>query len=195
MVCRITSTAYIASEECALWGRLWRRQSSQFAKKLAVHLITIGLHTSWRCRGAIGRYQAAPGAPLATARVPRPPWTAPKTISGAGIGLTLIFVGKGRQSDNTHTHAGTCRGHCALGADGLYSHLSPSARRAVLSVVEGQAESSNPRPQEGICAGGARVDSGWCSYGGCAAGRGSLLTRRRSAATGGMTGCGGRECT
>ena len=31
----------IASEECALW----RRQSSQFAEKLAVHLITIGLHT------------------------------------------------------------------------------------------------------------------------------------------------------
>ena len=31
----------IASEECALW----RRQRSLFAEKLAVHLITIGLHT------------------------------------------------------------------------------------------------------------------------------------------------------
>ena len=29
------------------------------------------------------QYQAAPGAPLAAARVPRRPWTAPTTIPGA----------------------------------------------------------------------------------------------------------------
>ena len=41
-------------------------------------------NTLRRSRGAIGRYQAAPGAPLAAARVPRRPWTAPTTIPGAG---------------------------------------------------------------------------------------------------------------
>jgi len=39
-------------------------------------------NTLRRSRGAIGRYQAAPGAPLAAARVPRRPWTAPTTFPG-----------------------------------------------------------------------------------------------------------------
>ena len=34
-----------------------------------------------RCRGAIMRYQAAPEAPLAAARVPRRPWTDPRRRS------------------------------------------------------------------------------------------------------------------
>ena len=46
-------------------------------------------NTLRRSRGAIGRYQAAPGAPLAAARVPRRPWTAPTTIPGVGKGLKL----------------------------------------------------------------------------------------------------------
>ena len=44
-------------------------------------------NTLRRSRGAIGRYQAAPGAPLAAARVPRRPWTVPTTFPGAGRGL------------------------------------------------------------------------------------------------------------
>ena len=43
-----------------------------------------------RSRGAIRRYQAASGAPLAAARVPRRPWTAPTTIPDVGKGLSKI---------------------------------------------------------------------------------------------------------
>ena len=46
-------------------------------------------NTLGRSWGAIGRYQAAPGAPLAAARVLRRPWTAPTTIPGAGRGLMV----------------------------------------------------------------------------------------------------------
>ena len=38
-----------------------------------------------------GRYQAAPGAPLGGARVPRRPWAAPTTIPGVGKGLKLAM--------------------------------------------------------------------------------------------------------
>ena len=56
-------------------------------------------HTYRWSRGAIGRYQAAPGATLAAARVPRRPWTAPTTIPGEGRGLT--------PGSNVHVHV-----HC-----------------------------------------------------------------------------------
>ena len=52
-------------------------------------LITILNFTLRRSQGAIARYQAAPGVPLAAAQVevPRRPWTAPTTIPGAGEGV------------------------------------------------------------------------------------------------------------
>ena len=49
-------------------------------------------NTLRRSRGAIGRYQATPGAPLEAARVPRRPWTAPTTFPGAGRGLTVTYL-------------------------------------------------------------------------------------------------------
>ena len=60
----------IASEECALW----RRQRSQFAEKLAVHLIQIELHTF----AVLGSHQALPGGPGVApgGRPSGPTWTA-----------------------------------------------------------------------------------------------------------------------
>ena len=88
MVPRIKNTEAqqpIASEECALW----RRQRSLLRKEVGC-----SLNNFWTSHlgGVPGShralYQAAPGAPLAAARVPRRPWTAPTTIPGVGKGLT-----------------------------------------------------------------------------------------------------------
>ena len=47
------------------------------------------IFTLRRSRGAIGSYLAAPGAPLAAARVPRRPMDGADGIPGVGKGLTV----------------------------------------------------------------------------------------------------------
>ena len=81
MVCRITSTAYRVGGVRALAS-----PALAVRKKVGCSLNNYSLldFTLRRWRGAIGRYQAAPGAPLAAARVPPTAMDAAPTIPARG---------------------------------------------------------------------------------------------------------------
>ena len=95
-----------------------------------------------RCRGAIGRYQAAPGAPLAAARVPRRPWTAPTTIPGAGKGLniftcTYMTHATSRYRHTLYTVLTTCTVY-----DGLSNRTEPRSKAS--EAKHAAAHSNSP---------------------------------------------------
>ena len=90
-----------------------------------------------RSRGAIGRYQAAPGTPLAAARVPRRPWTAPTTIPGVGRGLRprehVRVLNNYREHGTTSLHMRTAQSNyinpgviisCAIICRTIYTHTT-----------------------------------------------------------------------